>query len=424
MQTPFDVVPQSLDDVNITSLEGYEYFGFPHQHWTYLREHAPVYRYDRGDMAPFWAITKYDDIQQVSRDPQTFSNQTDTILLLDELRESGAVPPTHHLLDMDPPEHGQYRALVNRRFTTRGLRSVEARIDEVADEVVGRVATRLVDDLTRRGQAEAVADISNLLPLVTICELLGVPREREGDMIQWVNEVIGANDPVYQRGRSRDQTVAEGTQLLFGFFMELVEQKRIAPGDDLLSTLVQAELNGEPLSALDLLSYCFLLIIAGNETTRNTTSGGLLALIEHPEQMAMLRSDPSLMNSAVEEMLRWVSPVIHFARLVTTDVEMHGQLIPAGDKVAMFYPSANRDEAIFERPFEFDIQRSPNDHLAFGGFGEHYCLGANLARIQLRIIFSKMLDRLDDIELDGEVERLRSGFVGGIKTMPIRYRAT
>ena len=422
MPTPFDVIPERLEQVNITSLEGYEFSGFPHAHWTYLREHAPVYRYQREDLAPFWAITKYDDVQHVSRHPLVFSNKTEIILLLDQLNEAGAMPPTHHLLDMDPPEHGEYRALVNRRFTNRGLRVLEARIDEVADEIVERAATRLVDDLTQRGQAEVVADISNLLPLITICELLGVPREREADMIDWVNELIGANDPDYQRGRTRDQTVAESAQALLGYFMQLAEQKRAQPGDDLLSTLVQAEINGEPLNPLDLLSYCFLLIIAGNETTRNTTSGGILALIEHPDQLELLRSDPSLMESAVEEILRWVSPVIHFARVTTEDVELRGQTIPAGEKVVMFYPSANRDADIFERPFEFDIRRSPNPHLAFGGFGEHYCLGANLARLQLLTIFGKLLDRLDEIELDGEVERLRSGFVGGIKQMPIRYR--
>ena len=422
MQTPFDTPPQSLDEVNITSPDGYEFSGFPHTHWTYLREHAPVFHYASDEeLEPFWAITKYEDIQHVSRNPKTFSNKTEIVLRLDQLQQSGASPQTHHLLEMDPPEHAQYRSLVNRRFTTRGLRILEARIDEVADEVVNRVATELVDNLSKRGSAEVVSDISNLLPLVTICELLGVPQDRQGDMIQWVNELVGSGDPEYQRGRTQQQTVGEATQNLLGFFMQLSQQKRQQPTDDLLSTLVQAELNGAPLSPLDLLSYCYLLIIAGNETTRNTTSGGLLALIQHPDQMALLRSNPSLLDSAVEEVLRWVSPVIHFMRLVTEDVEINGQTIPAGDKVAMFYPSANRDEDIFERPFEFDITRSPNDHLAFGGFGEHYCLGANLARLQLRTIFSHILNRLDNIELDGDLDRLRSGFVGGIKRMPISY---
>ena len=424
--TPFDIDPQSLADVNITSPDGYQFSGYPHAHWTYLREHAPAFRYQANDedLEPFWAITKWEDIQNISRNPQVFSSQVESILRLDQAQQAGATPQTHHLLDMDPPEHSQYRALVNRRFTTRGLRLLEGRIDEVADEVVDRAASKIVDEVAKRGECEAVADISNLLPLATICELLGVPREREGDVIQWVNEMVGAGDPDYQRGRTLEETLAQATQSLLGFFMQLTQQKRQQPTDDLLTTLVQSEINGAPLGPLDLLSYCYLLIIAGNETTRNTTTGGLLALIQHPEQMALLRSDRSLMDSAIEEILRWVSPVIHFVRLVTEDVEVGGQLIPAGDKVVLFYPSANRDEDVFENPFEFDITRTPNEHLAFGGFGEHYCIGANLARMQLRTIFSKMLDRMDEIELNGDYERLRSGFVGGIKRMPIAYVAT
>ncbi len=425
MSTPFDTAPQSLEEVNITSPDGYQFSGYPHDHWAYLREHAPVFRYQASDeeLEPFWAITRWEDIQHISRNPQVFSSQTESILRLDQFQQAGATPPTHHLLDMDPPEHSEYRALVNRRFTTRGLRLLEDRIDEVADEVVDRAASKIVDEVARRGACEAVADISNLLPLVTICELLGVPRESESDVIQWVNEMVGAGDPEYQRGRTPQETLAAATQSLLMFFMQLSQQKREQPTDDLLSTLVQAEIKGAPLNPLDLMSYCYLLIIAGNETTRNTTTGGLLALLQHPEQMALLRSDPSLMESAVEEILRWVSPVIHFVRLVTEDVEIGGQTIPAGDKIVMFYPSANRDEDVFEHPFEFDITRSPNEHLAFGGFGEHYCIGANLARLQLRTIFSKVLERMDEIELDGDFERLRSGFVGGIKRMPIRYRA-
>ena len=426
MATPFDTPPQSLDEVNITSPDGYALSGYPHSHWAYLRQHAPAFRYQASDedLEPFWAITKWEDVQRISRDPQTFSNKTDIVLRLDQLTDGGAAPQTHHLLDMDPPEHAQYRALVNRRFTTRGLAILEERIDEVAGEVVDRAARQIVDEVARRGECEVVAEISNLLPLVTICELLGVPRERQGDMIQWVNEMVGSGDPEYQRGRTQQETMAAASQALLGFFMQLSMEKRQQPTDDLLTTLVQSEINGAPLSPLDLLSYCYLLIIAGNETTRNTTSGGLLALIQHPEQMALLRADRSLMGTAVEEILRWVSPVIHFARLVTEDVDVGGQLIPAGEKVVMFYPSANRDEDIFDDPFTFDITRTPNDHLAFGGFGEHYCLGANLARLQLRTMFGHILDRLDEIELNGEIERLRSGFVGGIKQLPIRYVAT
>lgn len=416
--------PRSLVDVDITSLEAYEQAGYPYAHWAYLREHAPVYRYEREGIQPFWAITRYHDIQRVSRDPRTFSNHTDITIAPDGEQRSGASGfLTHHLLDMDPPEHGEYRGLVNRRFTPRGLEILEERIDELAEGVVDRVATELVDRIARRGEAEFVADVSSRLPLAAICELLGVPRGRWTDVFQWTNETLGASDPQYQRGRTRRETAIAGSTALFGYFTQLVAEKRANPADDVLTTLTQAEINGRPLPPLDILSYAFILILGGNETTRNAVSGGLLALVERPEQMERLRADRSLLDSAVEEMLRWTSPIIHFGRLVTTDTEIGGQPIPAGDKVVMWYPSGNRDEEVFERPDEFDLAREPNEHLAFGGFGEHFCLGANLARLEMRCLFSHILDQLGEIELAGDVERLRSGFVGGIKRLPVAFHA-
>lgn len=416
--------PGSLDDVDITSLEPYERDGYPYAHWAYLRRHAPVFRYERNGIQPFWAITKYHDIQRVSRDPKTFSNQTDITVAPDGEQRSGASGfLTHHLLDMDPPEHGEYRALVNRRFTPRGLEILEARIDELAEEIVDRVASELVDGVARRGEAEFVADVSARLPLAAICELLGVPRERWQDVFQWTNETLGASDPQYQRGRTRRETAVAGSMALFGYFTQLLGEKRRNPADDVLTTLTQARIDDEPLSQIDILSYAFILILGGNETTRNAVSGGLLALIERPEQLERLRRDRSLLDSAVEEILRWTSPIVHFGRLVTTDTEIGGQLIPAGEKVVMWYPSGNRDEDVFERPDEFDLGRDPNEHLAFGGFGEHFCLGANLARLEMRCLFTQILDRLTEIELNGEVARLRSGMVGGIKQLPIRFTA-
>ena len=416
--------PQSLDEVDLTSLDAFERNGYPYAHWAYLRQHAPVYRYERAGIQPFWAITKYHDIQRVSRDPKTYSNSTDITVAPDGEQRSGASGfLTHHLLDMDPPEHGEYRALVNRRFTPRGLEILEDRIDELAESIVDRVASELVDDIARHGEAEFVADVSARLPLAAICELLGVPRERWDDVHQWTNETLGASDPQYQRGRSRRETAIAGSTALFGYFSQLVGDKRANPADDVLTTLTQAEINGQPLSPIDILSYAFILILGGNETTRNAVSGGLLALVERPEQLERLRADRSLLDSAVEEILRWTSPIIHFGRLVTTDTEIGGQPIPAGEKVVMWYPSGNRDEDVFDRPDEFDVGRDPNEHLAFGGFGEHFCLGANLARLEMRCMFTHILDRLTDIKLDGEVERLRSGFVGGIKRMPISFTA-
>ncbi len=424
MTAAFVATPQSLDEVDLTSPDAYVVNGYPYPHWAYLRAHAPVYWYERPNIAPFWAITRYHDIQRISRDPQTFSNKTDITIRPEPSEDDFASSqPTHHLLEMDPPEHAAYRSLVNRRFTPGGLQLLEERIDEIATGIVDRVALELVDDLSKRGRAEFVADVSARLPLAAICELLGVPRERWDDIHLWTNETIGAADPEFQRGRSQSETAQAGAMALFGYFMQLAEHKRQQPADDLMSTLVQAELDGEPLNVIDLLSYAFILILGGNETTRNATSGGLLALIEHPEQLRRLRDDPALLDSAIEEILRWTSPIIHFGRLATADVEIGGQLISAGDKLMMWYPSANRDAEIFSQPDTFDISREPNEHLAFGGFGEHFCLGANLARMELRSIFKHVLDRLDDIQLDGEVERLRSGFVGGIKHLPIAFSA-
>ncbi len=208
---------------------------------------------------------------------------------------------------------------------------------------------------------------------------------------------------------------------MMGAFRELIEQRRVEPADDVMTTLVEAEIDGEPLSEMDILSYAILLILAGNETTRNATSGGLLALLEHPGQLERLRGEPALLDSAIEEILRWTSPVIHFARTVTRDVEVGGVPMRAGETLALWYPSANRDEDVFEQPEVFDIGREPNEHLAFGGYGEHFCLGATLARLELRGIFGHLLERLEEIRVDGDVERLGSGLIGGIKRLPISY---
>ena len=422
-----------LDEIDLINADAYAERGYPWQDWALLRREAPVYWYKRPGVRPFWAITKHSDIQRISRDPQTFSSAVNLFIVQgDPDREHDHDDHSDReddeanrllMINMDPPEHGQYRGLVNRRFSPRGMRILEDRIEAIAADVVERAAARLVDDVVGRGRIDFVTDIAAQLPLAAIGELLGVPRERWDDMFLWSNQVIGAGDPEYQDGRPPGEAAAEANQNLVEYFAMLAEQKRQAPGDDLMSTLVQAELNGEPLSAADLIGYGFLLIIAGNETTRNATSGGMLTLLEHPDQLQRLRENPQLLNSAVEEILRWTSPVTHMARRAMCDTEVGGQPIEQGQIVAMWYPSANRDEDVFDQPDVFDIARDPNDHLAFGGFGEHYCLGANLARLELRAIFRQILARMDAIELDGDVERLRSGIVGGIKHLPIAFHA-
>ena len=433
--------PLTLDNLDIVDPDLYVEHGYPWPAWDILRREAPVYRYERANVEPFWAIAKYEDILRISKDPQTFSSRGQLLIgpnptaeereRMEEGRDRAqqvqipGVPGDgysgqRHLLIMDPPEHSRYRNLVSRNFTPRALAQLEPHIDELSERYVDEVTKLLVDEVAERGSCDFVTDLAAKLPLAVICEMMGVPRDDWDDIFDWTNRTIGSADPEYQD----DGGAGPAMMNLFGYFGRLLEQRRAegAQGDDLLSTLIHAEIDGKPFEAMDILSYCFLLIVAGNETTRNATSGGMLALIEHPDQQRRLRDDLSLIPTAVDEMLRWSSPLINFARTVTADVEIRGQRIPAGDTVGMYYPSANRDEEIFDDPYNFDIGRAPNDHLAFGGFGEHYCLGANLATTELRSIFHQLMTRIPDLELAGPVERLRSSFVGGIKHMPVEYR--
>lgn len=415
---------KGLEQVDLVTPERYAEHGYPWADWKLLRHEAPVYWYDRPGVTPFWAITKYDDIQQISRDPQTFISSQRLVIRSAGSGDAGANDPSltvPNLINMDPPEHGKYRNATSRRFSPRGMKLLEDRVDEIAEDVIDDAAAHLVSQLTDRREMDFVRDVAAKMPMAAICELLAVERESWDDIFRWTNEFIGSEDPEYQQGRTRRETWQSGMRGLQGYFMAQIERKRREPDNSVMTTLVQAEIDGEPMPEHEILSYAILLILAGNETTRNATSGGMQALIEHPEQFELLKSQPQLLNSAVEEMLRWTSPVVHFARTVTRDTEIRGVPIQAGETLAMWYPSANRDEDVFENPDVFDVTRSPNDHLAFGGFGEHFCLGANLARLEMRSIFRHLIQRLDDFQVNGEIERLSSGLIGGIKRLPVSY---
>lgn len=413
-----------LEQIDIVTPELYASRGYPWEEWALLRREAPVYWYERPGVTPFWAITKYDDIQHISRDPETFISSQRLVIRSAGSGDGGASDPSlniPNLISMDPPEHGKYRNATSRRFSPRGMRLLEDRIDEIAEDVVDDAAAHIVDQLTDRREADFVRDVAARMPLAAICELLAVDRESWEDLFRWTNEFLGSEDPEYQQGRTRRETWQAGVRGLQGYFMAHIERKRHEPDNSVMTTLVQAEIDGEPMPDHMIISYAILLILAGNETTRNATSGGMQALIENPEQYERLRDQPDLLDSAVEEMLRWTSPVVHFARTVTRDTEIRGVPIKEGETLAMWYPSANRDADVFENPDSFDIGRSPNDHLAFGGFGEHFCLGANLARLEMRSIFRHVIRRLDHFELNGEIERLSSGLIGGIKRLPVSY---
>jgi len=405
-----------LETLDIITPDYYQQNGYPHREWTYLRKHAPVFRYDRPNVEPFWAITRHADIVLVSRQPRLFINRPRLLIALNDPAFQPGETLFRHLLNMDPPEHGKYRDLVNRRFTPRAVRTLEPEVDHITRSLMEQVAARRSNGAI---ECDFVTDVAARVPLDVIAAQTGVPRQDREQLFRWTNETIGSGDPEFQAGATPKDTLMRAREGLFTYFNNLVEERRKKPEDDLTTVLVQGRLDGQPLPTFELMSYFLLLVVAGNETTRNATSGGLLAFIENPEQWRLLRKNPALIRSAIEEIVRWTSPVIQFARTATVDYELRGQTIKAGQSLGLFYPSANRDEEVFDAPFKFDITREPNPHLAFG-IGEHFCLGANLARLELEVIFKELIRWFDHAELTGAVERLRSSFVGGIKHMPVR----
>jgi cholest-4-en-3-one 26-monooxygenase len=279
----------------------------------------------------------------------------------------------------------------------------------------------IVDNVIERGSCDFVVDLASELPLQAIAEIMGVPQEDRRLIFEWSNAMIGADDPEFQGGADGAQ---EASASLYAYVNDLAKQRRGDPHDDIVTKLINAEVDGEQLSELEFDMFMLLLSVAGNETTRNTTAWGMWALMQHPEQYASLRDNlDTQLNPAVEEILRWASPVYHFRRTATAPAEIHGQEIAAGDKVVMWYISANRDESVFDDPFRFDITRDPNPHIAFGGGGPHFCLGAQLARMEIQVLFEELVKRAPRIEALGPPDRLRSNFIGGIKHLPVRFHA-
>jgi cholest-4-en-3-one 26-monooxygenase len=405
-----------LDDLDVVSNETFADHGYPHEAWTRLRSESPLHYFSRGVKVPFWAVTKHEDIVWISRQPRRLLNAPRLAVFPEFAPPNEDERIARHLLNMDDPDHSAYRKLASAWFTPRAIRRLEPAIEQIARE--------LLDDLYRDGEVSEMDFVTALaapLPLAVLAELLGVPREDWNLMFEWTNAIVGAQDPEYQLNEDSQQSAGQAREALFRYFIELAAERRKHPREDIVSVLANAELRGGEVPPFELLSYFFLLVIAGNETTRNATSGGLLALIENPQELAKLQAKPSLVNPTVEEILRWTTPVIQFCRTATEDFERRGQKIRAGDSLCLFYPSANRDEDVFEAPFEFRVDRAPNPHLAFG-IGEHFCLGANLARLELRVVFRQLAERLTRVESTGPIARLRSSFLGGVKHMPIRYQ--
>ncbi len=398
----------TFEDIHLLDPEEFAK-GVPHHWFAFLRQNAPVWWYEEGDGSGFWAVTSHEDCTTVNRDYEHFSSAKQATYIWD-IPEEDLLQQQLLMLNMDPPMHTRYRRLVNKGFTPRMVNQLHDKINQATDDII--------DDVIEKGSADFVTDIAAELPLVVIADLLGVPIEDRHLVFDWSNRMIGSEDPEYRTG---PEVAQQASMELYAYAEELFAKKRANPHEDLMSVLTDVELEGEKLSELELDLFFLLLTVAGNETTRNLISGGMAAFFDHPDQWQLLRHDPSLLPSAVEEMLRFVSPVMNFRRQTTSAFDLGGQHIEEDAKVVFFHISANRDEAVFENPQTFDITRDPNPHLAFGAGGPHFCLGANLARMEIRVMFEHLLDRIPDISLDGEVQRLQSPFISGVKHIPVAF---
>jgi cytochrome P450 len=396
--------------------EHYARAGYPHETFARLRRTAPVQRVEAYS-PPFWALTRRAEIVEVARQPERFASGPRFQILVGAEYGSGDAREPETLVQMDPPKHGQRRSLLSRHFTPRALRGLRAEVERLAAEVIDELEAS-----GSSGECDFVERIAAPLPIAVIARLMGLPRADWPRLFDWTNAVAGATDPDYQRpGETPRETRLRATQEVYDYFAELGRQRSSGDGSDLVSILSRARVDRAPLPPHELVSYFLLLVVGGNETTRNALSGGLLALIENPDAWRRLKEDPGLLDRACEEILRWTSPVVHNARTAVADSVVGGQQIRAGETLALFWPSANRDEAVFEQPDRFCIDRHPNPHLAFG-IGEHICMGAHLARMELRAALRALVTRFDAIEQAGPATRLQSSSVGGIKSLPIRYR--
>ncbi len=410
-----------LDQLDVITARLYGEQGYPHAAWTRMRREDPVHWCTPPEYRPFWAITKHADIVEISTQPEKFQSAGRFILFPEapgsSTQEFIENPPLRMLVNMDPPEHRDYRKLVSHWFTPRAIAKLRPRLEEITSHLFDELAA------AHGGlyEGDFVRDVAARQPLRMITEMLGIPSTLEDFVLRITNENFGIEDPEFQRpGDTREDRLAF-LQEAFAFLTDVTEDRRKNPRDDLSTVLAQATLNGQPVPQFELFSLYFLIMVAGHDTTRNAISGGLVALLEHPDELAKLRRDPALATSAAEEIVRWTTPVNHFSRTATVDYALRGKRIKPGDSLALFYASANRDEEVHADPFAFRIDRDPNPHLGFG-IGEHFCLGAHLARLDLQVFFRQLCERVESIEITGPVQNLHASFVGGPKRIPVRMR--
>ncbi|AFP37867.1 Cytochrome P450-terp [Mycolicibacterium smegmatis MC2 155] len=388
-----------------------------HEALARLRAENPVAWVDQAPYRPFWAITKHADIMAIERANDLWLSAPRPLLATAEADDLGRSQQEmgiglRTLIHMDDPHHRKVRAIGADWFRPKAMRELKVRVDELA-----RI---YVDKMREIGpECDFVTDIAVNFPLYVILSLLGLPEEDFGRMHMLTQEMFGGDDDEYKRGTTVEEQMAVLTDF-FNYFSALTNSRRENPTDDLASAIANGRVDGELMSDMDTLSYYVIVASAGHDTTKDAISGGLHALIENPGELARLKADPGLMGTAVEEMIRWSTPVKEFMRTAAEDTEVRGVPIAKGESVYLAYVSGNRDEEVFTDPFRFDVGRDPNKHLAFG-YGVHFCLGAALARMEMNSLFSELLPRLDSIELAGEPELSATTFVGGLKHLPIRY---
>lgn len=395
-------------DINLISPETFAATGHPWEQYAWLRKNAPVYWHDEPNGPGFWAITKYEDVRTISRLPKVFSSYETSVMLPDP-DPMGLYAQRLMMLNMDPPQHDRFKLLVSRGFTPKNAPLLRPKIEELARDIV--------DAVLAKGECDFVTEIAGRLPSGLIAELMGMPRA-DGERLYDLTEIMHTNDDAIAPPEIKMNAVGE----MLGYAQSVADLKRQSPADDLATILVNAEVDGDHLTDEEFQWFFLLLVNAGGDTTRNLLAAGLQLLLDHPDQRTKLMGDlDGLLGSAVEEMLRYCSPVTHFKRTAMQDTVVGGQSIKAGERVVMFYGSANRDEDIFENADTFDVARHPNPHVAFGAGGPHLCLGMHVARVELAVMFRELLTRMPHIEAGGPIERMHSSFIAGVHRMPIRY---
>ncbi len=388
--------------------------GVPRSEFAELRKTAPVWWNpqppNKGGFADegYWVVSKHADVKEVSRDSKVYSTYENTAIprFADDMERETVEMLRHLLINKDAPAHTKLRKLISRGFTPRAIESMR--------ETIAARAQKIVTDAAKNDRGDFVNQVASELPLQAIAELIGVPQSDRGKIFDWSNQMMGYDDPQY----AAESTTASAE--LLGYAYNLAEERRQCPANDILTTLIEADIDGDQISSEDFGFFVLMLAVAGNETTRNAITHGMIAFMENPEQWELYKKERPA--TTADEIVRYSTPVVAFQRTALSDTEIRGQKIKKGDRVAMFYASANFDEEVFENPMTFDITRDPNPHLGFGGTGEHFCMGANLARMEIDLIFGAIADHMPDITMLKKPERLRSGWINGIKELQVDYK--